>query len=306
MVDRVGQQAMITQSLMRYGTLRKVHEMSRYAFPAELDLLAQVAGLELVERYEGWSARPFEFRSQGHVSVYRPSASRTPRPARTLAHPARAGTRVGAMFVEDLILLSATVHPRRQQVVAAAAAATVLAELVATERVMLDGRGDLVVLEAGPTGDDLLDDVLTRMGRMGPGGVDRVAEVIGPLVAFGAEQRLTEEGVLQLERTSLLGVTTGTHLMVLDRDRLRALQQRLVDVLTGELAVDARSGTLVTVLSAAGWLPGALGTAAPGWSRRDLQQVVSAVARGRWVAEPLSQLVARQDSGAAAAMGGGA
>lgn len=72
MVDRVGQRAMITQSLMRDGTLRKVHEMSRYAFPAELDLMAQVAGLELVERYEGWSTRPFEFRSQGHVSVYRP------------------------------------------------------------------------------------------------------------------------------------------------------------------------------------------------------------------------------------------
>lgn len=210
------------------------------------------------------------------------------------------------MFVEDLILLSATVRPRRQQIVAAAAAATALAELVATERVVLDGRGDLAVLQDGPTGDVLLDDVLTRMGRMGPSSVDRVAEVIGPLVAFGAEELLTEEGVLQVERTSLLGVTTGTHLMVLDRDRLRALQQRLVDVLTGELAADAGSGTLVTVLSAAGWLPGALGSAAPDWSRRDLQQLVAPVARGRWVAEPLARLVARQDSGAAAAMGGGA
>lgn len=210
------------------------------------------------------------------------------------------------MFVEDLILLSAPVRPRRPQVVATAAAATVLAELVATEKVMLDGRGDLVVIATGATGDDLLDDVVTRMGRMGPSGVGRVAEVIGPLTAFGAEERLTEEGALQVERSGLLGVTTGTHLMVLDRDRLRALQQRLVDVLTGELAPDAHSGTLVTVLAAAGWLPEALGTAAPDWSHRDLQQLLAPVVRGRWVAEPLTRLVARQDSGAAAAIGGGA
>jgi trans-aconitate methyltransferase len=43
----------------------------RYAFPAELDLMARIAGLELQERWGGWSGEPFTDASRGHVSVYR-------------------------------------------------------------------------------------------------------------------------------------------------------------------------------------------------------------------------------------------
>ena|SRR5215211_3237562 len=42
----------------------------RYAFPSELDLMAQLAGLELVDRWGGWSGEPFTNASTGHVSVY--------------------------------------------------------------------------------------------------------------------------------------------------------------------------------------------------------------------------------------------
>ena len=42
----------------------------RYAFPAELDLMARLAGLELRERWGGWSREPFTAASGSHVSVY--------------------------------------------------------------------------------------------------------------------------------------------------------------------------------------------------------------------------------------------
>ncbi len=42
----------------------------RYAWPGELDLMAQQAGLRLRERYSGWDRRPFDSSSGGHVSVY--------------------------------------------------------------------------------------------------------------------------------------------------------------------------------------------------------------------------------------------
>jgi hypothetical protein len=43
----------------------------RYAFPAELDLMARVAGLELEHRWGGWSGELFTDASRDHVSVYR-------------------------------------------------------------------------------------------------------------------------------------------------------------------------------------------------------------------------------------------
>jgi SAM-dependent methyltransferase len=42
----------------------------RYAWPSELDLMAQQAGLRLRERYRGWDRQPFDSHSDGHVSVY--------------------------------------------------------------------------------------------------------------------------------------------------------------------------------------------------------------------------------------------
>jgi SAM-dependent methyltransferase len=43
----------------------------RYVWPAELDLMARIAGLSLVERWEDWDHRPFTHESMRHVSVWR-------------------------------------------------------------------------------------------------------------------------------------------------------------------------------------------------------------------------------------------
>lgn len=46
----------------------------RYAWPAELDLMAQLAGMRLVERWSDWSRSPFTSESPAHVSVWRKPA----------------------------------------------------------------------------------------------------------------------------------------------------------------------------------------------------------------------------------------
>lgn len=43
----------------------------RYAWPAELDLMAELAGLALEHRWSGWAEEPFTADSGSHVSVYR-------------------------------------------------------------------------------------------------------------------------------------------------------------------------------------------------------------------------------------------
>ena len=42
----------------------------RYAFPAELDLMAELAGLRLEHRWSDWNRAPFTDASTGHVSVW--------------------------------------------------------------------------------------------------------------------------------------------------------------------------------------------------------------------------------------------
>lgn len=42
----------------------------RYVWPAELDLMAQLAGLRLSTRWGGWTRHPFTHESTKHVSVY--------------------------------------------------------------------------------------------------------------------------------------------------------------------------------------------------------------------------------------------
>lgn len=49
----------------------------RYVWPAELDLMATIAGLEPTDRWAGWRHEPFTSESRSHVSVWRKPMGRT-------------------------------------------------------------------------------------------------------------------------------------------------------------------------------------------------------------------------------------
>ena len=53
------------------GRAEQVSMPFRYVWPAELDLMAQLAGMGLSERWSGWRREPFTSDSRRHVSVWR-------------------------------------------------------------------------------------------------------------------------------------------------------------------------------------------------------------------------------------------
>jgi SAM-dependent methyltransferase len=56
--------------LVEGGGLRASPIEMRYAWPAELDLMARLAGMRLEHRWGGWGREPFTGLSPAHVSVY--------------------------------------------------------------------------------------------------------------------------------------------------------------------------------------------------------------------------------------------
>lgn len=53
------------------GRYRRSNSRHRYAWPAELDLMARIAGLELERRVADWHGAPFTQDSAKHISVWR-------------------------------------------------------------------------------------------------------------------------------------------------------------------------------------------------------------------------------------------
>jgi SAM-dependent methyltransferase len=52
------------------GRVDRVSIPFRYVWPAELDLMAELAGMRLRDRWEGWRREPFTSESRAHVSVW--------------------------------------------------------------------------------------------------------------------------------------------------------------------------------------------------------------------------------------------
>jgi hypothetical protein len=52
------------------GRLERSSMPFRYVWPSELDLMAEIAGMSLRERWGGWNYEPFTSESRKHVSVW--------------------------------------------------------------------------------------------------------------------------------------------------------------------------------------------------------------------------------------------
>jgi SAM-dependent methyltransferase len=74
--DVVNQTLTSHHHLSRGGRSEIFRSRHRYAWPAEYDLMARIAGLELHERWSDWRRTPFTADSTSHVSVWmRPPAT---------------------------------------------------------------------------------------------------------------------------------------------------------------------------------------------------------------------------------------
>ena len=70
-LDPVEQMMRTTQAVLANGSIRLYPADHRYAWPAELDLMAQLAGLDREARWADWGGAPFTGESRAHVTVYR-------------------------------------------------------------------------------------------------------------------------------------------------------------------------------------------------------------------------------------------
>lgn len=68
--DPATQRVVSQKVVMTDGSVRLYPIQIRYAWPSELDLMAQLAGLRLRERWSNWRREPFTSESQKHISVY--------------------------------------------------------------------------------------------------------------------------------------------------------------------------------------------------------------------------------------------
>jgi len=63
------------------GTLQTFLSTHRYVWPAELDLMARLAGMRLRERWNDWTRGPFTDQSTDHISVWQKTSPQTAAPA---------------------------------------------------------------------------------------------------------------------------------------------------------------------------------------------------------------------------------
>ena len=75
-VDVVGQGLVSHHFTLVDGRFERLSMPFRYVWPAELDLMAQLAGMTLLGRWGGWGREPFTSESRKHVSVWRNNAVR--------------------------------------------------------------------------------------------------------------------------------------------------------------------------------------------------------------------------------------
>lgn len=68
--DPVNQMLVSQHVVLTEGGIRLYPSRLRYAWPSELDLMAQLAGLRLRDRWANWRREPFTAASMSHVSVY--------------------------------------------------------------------------------------------------------------------------------------------------------------------------------------------------------------------------------------------
>ncbi len=68
--DRMDQIVDIRTMLLSNKGIEKYPVRLRYVWPSEMDLMARLAGLQLLERWADWRRSPFNSGSRSHVSLY--------------------------------------------------------------------------------------------------------------------------------------------------------------------------------------------------------------------------------------------
>jgi Golgi phosphoprotein 3 (GPP34) len=216
------------------------------------------------------------------------------------------------LVAEDLLLL--LTDDRTGKLVIAsnqvdiALGGAMLVELALAERVAVAGgaaavrKGRVIVADAGPTSDVLLDEALAVLGRRQG---ERPKDVVGPLgkgLRARLDARLANRGLLRERSGKILGVVPTHRWPAVDTTHEDSLRASVGDALRAAATDDAHVGALISLLHAARATEKAVDPRAVGVTKKELKAHAERIADGNWGAEAVRAAIDELTGAMAAAV----
>lgn len=172
-----------------------------------------------------------------------------------------------------------------------------LLELATRGRLRLEGR-DAVVIDASPTGDDLLDEALAALAGRTRSVKHWVGSLQVPRLRRRVCERLVRSGALRREPRSFLGITFGARYPAADPAPRRELAEAIRSALLGSGPVDDATAARVALAHAAGEVPALV----PRDRRRAAERRAKEIAAGDMVGEAVDRVVREVNAAVIAAV----
>lgn len=187
-----------------------------------------------------------------------------------------------------------------------------LVELTMSDRVEVAERSGMfrsdrvVVKDAEPVGDEILDEALAKLvAKDGRRATDAVG-FLGKKVRRRLYGRLAQKGVLRTHRGRILGIFPTEQWPAQDAGHEDEVRRRLVVALQTGLAPDERTATLVSLLHALRRTHKAVDPQQAGMSRRELGAAAKRIAEGDWASAAVRRAIDSANAAVVAAASGAA
>jgi len=155
-------------------------------------------------------------------------------------------------------------------------------DIAAPEERVREGR--LVVKDAGPTGDSVLDEALAALAQKEGKKPQSVVAALGKGKRVRLYERLAAGGLLRPEDRRILGIFPSHRWPAEDAGHEEAVRNGLVAALRQGGTTDARTGALVSLLLALDVVDKVVGPESVGLSRRELNASAKRIAEQDWAA----------------------
>lgn len=212
-------------------------------------------------------------------------------------------------IAEDLLLVGT--DPQGRNLLSTyrnvAVAGAYLGELAVQERLTIDERKRLQVVEGGSTGSELLDRALVLFGARAGKKPKDVLEKIGATLLPPTLDALVRAELVRPEPVRVVGIPVGTRWPSLTAGPRDEVLAELVRVLTGAQEAGSRTGALISLLHAVDALPRVVAKELrPGLTNRDVKRRGKEITTGRWASEAVARAVQEAASAVAATVAAGA
>lgn len=177
-----------------------------------------------------------------------------------------------------------------------------LAELALAQRVDIAGpdervrEGRLVVRDAGPTGDGVLDDALATVVDKEGRKPQSVVAAFGERARVRLYERLAEAGLVRAEADRILGVIPIHRWPADDAGHEAEVRAGLGTALRDGMTTDARTRALVSLLHALRAVHKAVAPESVGLTERELKARAKRIAEGDWVGKAVRSAIDTEEA----------